>query len=105
MELALFVYELTKKFPKEEMFGIVSQMKRATVSIPSNIAEGSRRGTRKDFRHFLMNAYGSGAELETQLKLSEKLLFGVASDYVKINTLLSEVMKMLNVMIKNLEKE
>ena len=65
MALVEEVYILTKEFPKEELYGLVSQMRRAVVSIVSNIAEGSRRGSRKDFRQFIIIAYSSGAELET----------------------------------------
>jgi len=57
-DLAVFIYKITEKFPKEEKFGIVSQIRRSSVSIPSNIAEGSRRSTSKDFRHFLCIAFG-----------------------------------------------
>ncbi len=70
MDLVLLIYSLTKKFPEEEIYGLTSQMKRAEVSVPSNIAEGSRRSSKKDFRNFLLNAYGSGAELETQIKIA-----------------------------------
>jgi len=67
MDLVIEIYSLTKCFPKEEVYGLASQMKRAAISIPSNIAEGSKRSSRKDFCHFIYNAYGSGAELETQI--------------------------------------
>lgn len=67
MELVKSIYEMTANFPKEEIYGLISQMKRSSISIPSNIAEGKRRGTRKDYRQFLVIAYGSGAELETQI--------------------------------------
>jgi len=60
-----FVYELTEKFLKEEVYGLTSQMRRSAVSIPSNIAEGRYRGTRKDYLQFLRISYSSGAELET----------------------------------------
>lgn len=75
MDLVTAIYELTRQFPKEEVFGLTSQMRRAAVSIPSNIAEGSRRGSRKDFRNFLLIAYGSGAELETQIKIAKRLSY------------------------------
>ena len=65
VELVVEIYKLTENFPKSEIYGTTSQMRRAAVSIPSNIAEGKSRGTRKDFRHFLLNSFGSGAELET----------------------------------------
>ena len=102
IELARIVYELTEKFPKQEQFGLMSQMRRAAVSIPSNIAEGSRRATKKDYRHFLFNAFGSGAELETQLVLAESLKFAVQSDFVSANKILDEVMRMLNKLIQEL---
>src|SRR3989344_4651345 len=102
IELVITTYELTSHFPKKEMFGLISQMRRASISIPSNIAEGSRRGSRKDFRHFALNAFGSGAELETQIKISKKLGFLPETDYSKVDALLGEVMKMLNKMIGNL---
>ena len=76
MELVGAVYELTKDFPRSEIYGLVSQMQRCATSIPSNIAEGRRRGTKKDYRHFLIIAYGSGAELETQVDIAKKLSFG-----------------------------
>lgn len=65
IQLVTEVYELTKSFPKEELFGLTSQMRRAAVSIPSNIAEDRNRGSRKDFRQFLLIAFASANELET----------------------------------------
>jgi len=103
IDLVILIYKLTKKFPKEEMYGLSSQMKRAGVSISSNIAEGSRRGTKKDFRHFLLNSFGSGAELETQIKISKELLLVDEKEFVKIDGILNEVMKMLNKLISGLE--
>ncbi len=96
MELVTDVYRLTCSIPVSEKYGICQQMRRAAVSIPSNIAEGSRRSSRKDFRNFLLNSYGSGAELETQIKISKKLLLGEKSGYLLIDGLLEEVMRMLN---------
>lgn len=98
MDLVVAVYELTEQFPKSEMYGLTSQMRRCTVSIPSNIAEGRRRGSRKDYRHFLIIAYGSGAELETQIEIAKRLPFGTNLNYNKLDSLLIEVMKMLNKM-------
>ncbi len=69
MSLALEIYKITRRFPKEEKFGLVSQMRRAAISIPSNIAEGKYRSTRKDFTQFLKIAYSSGAELEPKFYL------------------------------------
>src|SRR3989304_1877241 len=73
VKLALVVYELTSRFPKEESFGLTSQMRRSAVSIPSNIAEGRSRGTKKDFIQFLRIAFGSGAELETQIIIAKQI--------------------------------
>lgn len=96
MELVVIVYGLTDQYPKSEIYGLISQTRRSAVSIPSNIAEGRRRGTRKDFRQFLIIAYGSGAELETQLEIAKRLPFGKNLDFNKTDSLLVEVMKMLN---------
>ena len=101
MDLVMAVYESTEHFPKSEIFGLISQMRRCSVSIPSNIAEGSRRRTQKDFRQFLTIAYGSGAELETQIEIAKRLAFGKQLDYREVDNLLSEVMKMLNKMLSN----
>ncbi|MBI5005404.1 MAG: four helix bundle protein [Candidatus Lloydbacteria bacterium] len=103
MELVIVVYELTEKFPREEIYGLTSQMRRAAVSIPSNIAEGRFRGTRKDYIQFLRIAYSSGAELETQVEIAKRLLKTKHLDYDKADTFLLEVMKMLNKMLSNLK--
>lgn len=103
MELVVLVYGLTDQFPKEELYGMISQMRRAAISIPSNIAEGSRRGSRKDFRNFLLHAYSSGAELETQFDIAKRLPFGKDLDYSKAGSLLDEVMRILNKMTSNLK--
>jgi four helix bundle protein len=103
IELVVSIYELTDKFPKEEIFGLTSQIRRSAVSIPSNIAEGRSRGTRADYLHFLRISYGSGAELETQLEISKKLLKTKVLNYNKVSALLDEIMRMLNVMISKLQ--
>jgi len=103
VELVVAIYKLTEKFPPAEVYGLTSQMRRAVISIPSNIAEGRRRGTRKDFRQFLVVAYSSGAELETQLEIAKKLPFGKSLDYLEVDNLLLEVMKMLNKIVSTLK--
>ena len=103
MDLAVESYGLTERFPKEEIYGLTSQMRRASISIPSNVAEGSRRGSKKEFRNFLRIAYGSGAELETQSRLAKRLNFTSIEDCRKMDELLGEVMRMLNVLIRNLK--
>lgn len=102
--LVLGIYKLTEKFPKEEIYGLTSQIRRSAVSIPANIAEGSRRGTRKDYRSFLVNAFGSGAELETHLLIAKQLSFGENLKYQETEMLLEEIMKMLNKLITQLSE-
>lgn len=103
--LSLLVYKATIQFPKEEIFGLISQMRRCSVSIPSNIAEGNYRGSKKEQLQFLRIAFASGAELETQLLLSKDLLYLKEKEYLTISTTLSEIMKMLNVLIKNVSSK
>ncbi len=104
IELVVVVYDLTKTFPKTEAYGLVSQIRRAAVSIPSNIAEGRCRGTRKDFVQFLRIAYGSAAELDTQIFLARRLSFVDQIDYNRVGDQLGEIMRMLNAMIAKLSK-
>lgn len=95
------IYQLTNNFPSTEKFGLVSQMRRAAISIPSNIAEGSRRKNGLDNNNFLRIAFGSATELETQLEISKKLAFCKSDKQQKeINLLLVEILKMLNAMTK-----
>ncbi len=98
MDLVILVYVLVSDFPKEETYGLSSQIKRAVISIPSNIAEGSRRTSSKDRKYFLVIAFGSVAELETQIELAKRLGFGKEENYAKINSTLDEVARMLNKM-------
>ncbi len=101
-ELVIEIYKITALFPKEEMYGLSSQMRRSAVSIPSNIAEGRYRGTKKDFVNFLRIAFGSGAELETQIIIAKEIYYESSIDYLRAEKLLEEVMKMLNAMIRNI---
>ncbi len=95
-ELTKGVYHLTDLLPSEERFGLTSQMRRAAVSIPSNIAEGYRRRHKNDRRHFMEIAYGSASELETQLQLSAEL-FELPNESKKhVHSLLTDVLMMLN---------
>ena len=99
IELVDEIYELVANLPQNENYGLKSQMQRAAVSIPSNIAEGKKRGTKKDFIQFLRIADGSAAELETQLIITKRR-YKVESK--KAESLLNEVEKMLNAMIRSL---
>ena len=76
IDLTTLIYEATTDFPRHEIYGLTSQMRRAAVSIASNVAEGSARGTRKDFRQFIKQAEGSNCELQTQLIIAKRLNFG-----------------------------
>jgi four helix bundle protein len=103
VQLSIVIYRLTDDFPAREVYSLASQMRRAVISIPSNIAEGKSRGTRKDFSHFLHMAYGSASELETQLLIAKQLDFCGDTKFDGANSLLTEVSKMLRVMIGKLE--
>lgn len=96
IELVALIYRVTGRFPKSEQFGLISQMRRAAVSIPSNLAEGYARKHRAEYLQFVRIAYGSGAELETQLILTKKLGFVQDKDLTSAASLLDEVMRMLN---------
>ena len=102
MLLVRRVYEVTRTFPHEEMFGLTSQMRRAAVSIPSNIAEGYGRNYDKERINFLSIALGSASELETQLMISEDLGFTVNSDIAELSSLNNEVIRMLTSLIKGI---
>ena len=99
--LTLFVYKISKKFPREELFNLVSQIRRSVLSLPSNIAEGNHRGSKKEHLQFFRIAFASGAELETQLLLSKDLKYISEREYNEATQLLDEVMRILNKLIKN----
>lgn len=103
IDLTAVVYTLTEVFPQRETYALSAQMRRAVVSIPSNITEGRSRNTRKDFSHFLRMAYGSASELETQLIICTRLSLGNRQDVQEANALLEEISKMLHAMIRKLE--
>lgn len=104
MDLVELVYRITGKLPKTEVFGLSSQMQRAAVAIPSNIAEGSKRGHRLEYIQFLNIANGSAAELETQLILIGRLYTNLEDEVDKLLNLLEEILKMLHVLISTLKK-
>ena len=97
------VYELLSKFPKDEKYGIVSQMKRSVVSIPSNIAEGAARSSAKEFTYFLSISLGSLSELETQIIISEKLNFISENEINEMLSSLTTIRKMLLGLKKSLK--
>ncbi len=97
------VYILLRAFPDEEKFGLISQMKRAAVSIPSNIAEGTGRGSNKDFNRFLYMSLGSSYELETQFILSQDLEFIQHEKVNEIINNINEVQKMIHGLMQSLD--
>jgi len=101
MNLVVLIYKLTGQFPKEELFGLASQMRRASVSIPSNIAEGHGRNSEKELIRFLYISLGSASELETQLLLSYKLGFLNEDSFNHLNDNNNEVIKMLTSLIRS----
>ena len=104
IQVAKLVYELTRRFPSEEKFGLVSQMRRAAVSIPSNIAEGQARHTTGEFIQFISHAEGSVAELNTQLILATQLHFCSTNDVGPGFELVENLRRMLNGLRRKLEK-
>ena len=102
MALAKAVYRTTAKFPESERFGLVSQLRRAAVSVPSNIAEGQGRLTDGEFRQFLGNARGSLYEVETQLILADSMGFVSAAECAELNESANEVGRLLNGLLRSL---
>jgi four helix bundle protein len=105
MDLVVTVYGLTKQFPKEEVYSLTNQIRRAAVSIPSNIAEGRGKRSTRDFIRFINIAYGSAAELETQLLISERLGYVTSEQLQPIFEEINRVNRMLNGMHSGLEKK
>ena len=102
MDLTTLVYQQTSSYPKEEIYGLTSQLRRASVSVPSNIAEGQARNTTGEFVQALGTAKGSLAEIETQIILSERLKFIQTADSSKVLQDCSEISKLLHGLIKSL---
>ncbi|MGA7525056.1 MAG: four helix bundle protein [Acidobacteriaceae bacterium] len=99
MEMTVSVYRSTRSFPREEMYGLTSQMRRAAVSVASNIAEGRGRLTQGEFRQFLGLAQGSNCELQTQILVAKQLEIGNPELLIEAQKLSIEVAKMLSALI------
>ena len=95
VEFVVRIYKETESFPKEERFGLTSQIRRAAVSIAANIAEGAGRESTKEFNHFLSNAQGSVSELATELLIAHKLAFLTADVYAKLTATLDSIGRMI----------
>jgi four helix bundle protein len=105
MKATVMIYKLTAKFPDEEKFGLVSQMRRAAVSIPCNIAEGAARQGKKEFKNFVSMAQGSLSELDTQLELAVILGYLAAETMQEIDVHLLRIDKMLSGLMRSLTKK
>ena len=104
-QLALGIYKVTKEFPKEELYGLTSQIRRASMSIPTNIAEGCGRNTDADFARFLQMAMGSASETEYQLILAHDLDFLPKESYEQLHSEVEEVKRMLASLLKTLRAD
>lgn len=103
VQLVKEIFLLTENFPRSEIYGIISQMIRAAVAMPSNIAEGYGRYSSKEYRQFFSIAYGSALELETQLIISKELSLAKDDHSLSSQQLLEEILKMLNSMLSKMK--
>jgi four helix bundle protein len=103
--LALEVYRLTKEFPKDEIYGLTSQMRRSAVSVPANIAEGCGRDGEPEFRHFMRMAFGSATELEYYVLLSHELALLSGPDCDALSAGVVETKRMLAALIRSLKSD
>ena len=101
----MIIYEVTKLFPKEELYTLTSQVRRAAISIPSNVAEGATRKSTKEYLQFLRIAFGSISELETQLLIAKELKYIENKRFEEVEDLLLEVSKMLNGLLISLKRK
>jgi four helix bundle protein len=104
VELVINIYKSTKDFPSDEKYGLTSQIRRASISIPANIAEGSARNTTKEFLHFLSIAQGSSSELETELLIAQKLGYLNEKNYIELKTEAESIGRMLIGLSNHLRK-
>jgi len=95
IDFVTVVYRATESFPREERFGLTSQIRRAAVSIPANIAEGAARDSKKEFLYFLSNAQGSASELETELLIAQKLGYLAEREYISMRDELDSIGRMI----------
>ncbi|MBO6185075.1 MAG: four helix bundle protein [Chryseobacterium sp.] len=105
VDLVTLVYKLTANFPKDEIFGLTNQIRRASVSIPSNIAAGAARNSTKEFIHFLHISLGSQQEIDTQFLIAKNLKYITEEQYIEINLKMETVGKLLNGLIKYLKSK
>src|SRR6266404_2204441 len=104
MDLVEEVYKITKGFPKEELYGLVSQMRRAAISVPSNIAEGHSRNGSREFVHHLSIAHGSLSEVETQVEIGRRLGYVTEEQQTRFLQMASETGRIINGLMSSVEK-
>jgi len=104
VDFVVTIYKATESFPKEEKFGLTSQVRRAAISVPANIAEGAARRSPKEFAHFISNAQGSASELETELLIAHRLGYLRESVYLEMRDTLDKIGRMLIGLTRHLEK-
>ncbi|HAF14683.1 MAG TPA: four helix bundle protein [Blastocatellia bacterium] len=105
IDFVVAVYKATESFPKDERFGLTSQLRRAAVSIPANIAERAGRKSYKEFVHFLSNSQGSASEVETELLIASRLSYVEQTNYLALRSSLDEIGRMLTGLSRHLEKK
>ena len=104
LDLVVRIYKATEVFPTHERYGLTSQIRRAAVSIPANIAEGAARRSSKEFAHFLSNAQGSASELETELLIAERLGYWGSRGYTEMRDELDSIGRMLVGLARNVKR-
>ena len=105
VDFVVVVYRMTESFPKEEKFGLTSQIRRAAVSIPANIAEGAGRTSDKEFAHFLSNAQGTASELETELIIAQRLGYLSEQNHLEMCTSLDHIGRLITGLSKHLKRK
>lgn len=103
-DFVVSVYRVTERFPKDERFGLTSQLRRAAVSIPANIAEGAARDSLKEFRRFLSNAQGSASEVETELLIAFRLGYITRDEYAELFRTVDDIGRMITGLSKHLKR-
>ncbi|MGC2475066.1 MAG: four helix bundle protein [Candidatus Sulfotelmatobacter sp.] len=103
MELAVRIYRLTKEYPRDELYGLTSQLRRAAVSVASNIAEGKGRSLDRELIQFLCHSRGSLFEVETQLAIGRHLGYGTDTEYIDLSTTTAKIGRMINGLIRSVD--
>lgn len=104
VDLVMAIYQVTERFPQEERFALISQLRRAATSVPSNIAEGAARQTKKEFANYIHIAQGSLSELDTHLEIARRLNYVPDGDWEKLDSQIQRIDKMLSGLLRHLKK-